>query len=74
MKAKKINEKEIKMGKEQTNGIGKHHQPHSVYDYPEHLNPFYQDENHKRLRFWALKKGKDGRGNSFSMGNLRDLW
>ncbi|XP_063701891.1 LOW QUALITY PROTEIN: rac guanine nucleotide exchange factor JJ [Culicoides brevitarsis] len=62
------------MGKEtQQNGFGM--KPHSVYDYPEHLNPFYQDENHKRLRFWTLKKGKDGgKGNSFSMSNLRDLW
>lgn len=69
------------MGKDspqQGNGISKqnlHIKPHSIYDYPEHLNPFYQDENHKRLRFWALKKGKDGKGgNSFSMSNLRDLW
>lgn len=70
------------MGKDspsqQTNGFGKHSQhhlkPQSVYDYPEHLNPFYQDDNHKRLRFWALKKGSNGRGNSFSMSNLKDLW
>uniref|UniRef100_A0A336M0B8 CSON007460 protein n=1 Tax=Culicoides sonorensis TaxID=179676 RepID=A0A336M0B8_CULSO len=63
------------MDNQKMNGIGKHHiKPHSIYDYPEHLNPFYQDENHKRLRFWALKKNKDGRGNSFSMSNLRDLW
>lgn len=26
----------------------------SIYDYPEHLNPFYEDENHKRLRFWKI--------------------
>ena len=24
----------------------------SVYNYAEHLNTFYQDDNHKRLRFW----------------------
>lgn len=27
----------------------------SVYNYPEHLNPFYEDENHKRIRFWKIK-------------------
>lgn len=44
----------------------------SIYDYPEHLNPFYEDENHKRLRFWKI--GGSNRSNSFSMDGLRGLW
>ncbi|XP_073824495.1 uncharacterized protein isoform X2 [Musca autumnalis] len=47
----------------------------SIYNYPEHLNPFYEDDQHKRLRFWKIsKKGGEGRRNSFSIGNLRDMW
>lgn len=54
----------------------------SVYNYPEHLNPFYEDEQHKRLRFWKIKTNKsskelkgDGslRRGSFNLGSLRDL-
>ena len=56
----------------------------SVYNYPEHLNPFYEDEQHKRLRFWKIKKSnnssnksRDGgsgmRRGSFNFGSLRDL-
>lgn len=44
----------------------------SVYDYPEHLNPFYEDENHKRLRFWKI--GRPNRSNSFSIDGLKGLW
>lgn len=52
----------------------------SIYDYPEHLNPFYEDENHKRLRFWKLNsennnsKNKKSRSNSFSFDGLKGLW
>lgn len=54
----------------------------SVYNYPEHLNPFYEDEQHKRLRFWKIKTKKNGSENkgdgslrrgSFNLGSLRDL-
>ncbi|XP_030384008.1 uncharacterized protein LOC115631422 [Scaptodrosophila lebanonensis] len=47
----------------------------SIYNYPEHLNPFYEDDNHKRLRFWKTQK-KDGmeRRSSFSLENLRNIW
>lgn len=53
----------------------------SVYNYPEHLNPFYEDEQHKRLRFWKIKtssksnenKNNDLRRGSFNLGSLRDL-
>ncbi|XP_055388561.1 probable serine/threonine-protein kinase DDB_G0282963 isoform X2 [Condylostylus longicornis] len=54
----------------------------SIYDYPEHLNPFYEDENHKRIRFWKIGKNKKSnsnsnvpsRRNSFSFGGLKDMW
>lgn len=48
----------------------------SIYNYPEHLNPFYEDEQHKRLRFWKINKSNDGSGrrNSFSLGGLKDVW
>lgn len=45
----------------------------SIYDYPEHLNPFYEDENHKRLRFWKINR-KPGRSSSFSFSGLKDIW
>ncbi|XP_067621533.1 uncharacterized protein [Eurosta solidaginis] len=48
----------------------------SIYNYPEHLNPFYEEDQHKRLRFWQLKKSGDSgsRRNSFSLGGLKDVW
>jgi hypothetical protein len=35
----------------------------SVYNYPEHLNPFYEDENHKRIRFWKIKTSSSSNSN-----------
>ncbi|XP_017837779.1 putative uncharacterized protein DDB_G0291812 [Drosophila busckii] len=47
----------------------------SIYNYPDHLNPFHDDDNHKRLRFWNLSKSNDDRRRrSFSIGHLRDMW
>uniref|UniRef100_A0A182NNU5 Uncharacterized protein n=1 Tax=Anopheles dirus TaxID=7168 RepID=A0A182NNU5_9DIPT len=48
----------------------------SIYDYPEHLNPFYEDENHKRLRFLEHKPRKSQRRGSLSSlrDGLRELW
>ncbi|XP_037958549.1 probable serine/threonine-protein kinase nek3 isoform X2 [Teleopsis dalmanni] len=47
----------------------------SIYNYPEHLNPFYEDDQHRRLRFWSSSKKGDGeRRNSFSVSGLKDLW
>ncbi|XP_034668274.1 putative uncharacterized protein DDB_G0282133 [Drosophila subobscura] len=46
----------------------------SIYNYPESLNPFYENENHKRLRFWNFSKEGKNRGRSFSIGNLRNIW
>lgn len=53
----------------------------SIYNYPESLNPFYEDEQHKRLRFWQLssKKKRDqengmgSRRGSFNLGSLKNL-
>ncbi|XP_034129569.1 putative uncharacterized protein DDB_G0282133 isoform X2 [Drosophila guanche] len=46
----------------------------SIYNYPENLNPFYENENHKRLRFWNFSKEGKNKGRSFSIGNLRNIW
>lgn len=46
----------------------------SIYDYPEHLNPFYEAENHKRLRFWKFGSDKPNRSNSFSIDGFKALW
>ncbi|KAH8329487.1 hypothetical protein KR074_011726 [Drosophila pseudoananassae] len=48
----------------------------SIYNYPEHLNPFYEDDNHKRLRIlgFTIKKKNDNGRHSLSIGNLQDLW
>ncbi|XP_037960433.1 uncharacterized protein LOC119689634 isoform X2 [Teleopsis dalmanni] len=39
-----------------TRGSGRLTKEISIYNYPEHLNPFYKDDQHWRLRSWALKK------------------
>lgn len=61
------------------NGIkktGRTSSQRSIYDYPEHLNPFSDDDNHKRLRFWKInsENKKPGRSNSFSLVGLKGLW
>lgn len=59
------------------NGIrtsGRSSSQRSIRDYPEHLNPFYEDENHKRLRFWKIGSEKRNRSNSFSIDGLKGLW
>lgn len=49
----------------------------SIYDYPEHLNPFYEKDNLKRLRFWKLGKHDENlssdRRRRFSFGSLKSL-
>lgn len=56
----------------------------SVYNYPENLNPFYEDDQHKRLRFWQLsskkkknqpyqENGMGSRRGSFNLGSLKNL-
>ncbi|XP_053672837.1 uncharacterized protein LOC128723146 [Anopheles nili] len=50
----------------------------TINNYPEHLNPFYEDENHKRLRFLehnpAAHKSKRRGSLSSLRDGLRDLW
>lgn len=49
----------------------------SIHDYPEHLNPFHEDDNHKRIRFWGMTSGnakKTGRSNSFSLNGIKEMW
>lgn len=42
-----------------------------VEDYPEHLNPFFEDDNHNRIRFWTKTK-KMVRSNSFSLSGFNE--
>jgi hypothetical protein len=44
----------------------------SVYNYPEHLNPFYEDEQHKRLRFWKIKTNNSSSSNIKNNINKND--
>lgn len=56
------------------NGNNRWSSQRSIYDYPEHLNPFYEEENHKRIRFWKIGSDKSNRSNSFSLDGLKGLW
>uniref|UniRef100_A0A2A4JX88 Uncharacterized protein n=1 Tax=Heliothis virescens TaxID=7102 RepID=A0A2A4JX88_HELVI len=44
----------------------------SIYDYPEHLNPFHEEDNHNKIRFWTLGR-RLNRSNSISFSGLKDL-
>ncbi|KAJ2947908.1 hypothetical protein O0L34_g9699 [Tuta absoluta] len=44
----------------------------SVNDYPEHLNPFYEDDNHNKIRFWTLGR-RLTRSNSINFSGIKDL-
>ncbi|XP_049284976.1 uncharacterized protein LOC125764615 [Anopheles funestus] len=55
---------------QQGNGFGS---GSSIHDYPEHLNPFYEDENHKRLRFLERKSHRRGSLSSLRDG-IREWW
>lgn len=44
----------------------------NIYDYPEHLNPFRDDDVHNRIRFWDRGK-KIIRSGSFSLSDFRSL-
>ncbi|XP_045502156.1 myosin-G heavy chain [Colias croceus] len=43
----------------------------SVYDYPEHLNPFREEDNHNKIRFWTI--GRKSRSNSISFTGIKEL-
>lgn len=44
----------------------------SIHDYPEHLNPFHEEDNHNKIRFWTLGK-KLQRSNSINFSGIKDL-
>ncbi|XP_037968676.2 uncharacterized protein LOC105390830 [Plutella xylostella] len=45
----------------------------SIYDYPEHLNPFHDDDHHNKIRFWTLGKSRLQRSNSITFQGIKDL-
>ncbi|KAM3967622.1 uncharacterized protein ACR2FA_011173 [Aphomia sociella] len=44
----------------------------SIYNYPDHLNPFREEDNHNKIRFWTINR-KLNRSNSISFSGLKDL-
>ncbi|KAL0851139.1 hypothetical protein ABMA28_007004 [Loxostege sticticalis] len=44
----------------------------SIHDYPEHLNPFHEDDNHKGIRFWTIGR-KLNRSNSINFSGIKDI-
>ncbi|CAK1540044.1 unnamed protein product [Leptosia nina] len=42
----------------------------SVYDYPEHLNPFHEEDNHNKIRFWTIGRK---RSSSISFSGIKEL-
>lgn len=46
----------------------------SIFNYPDHLNPFYEEDNHNRLRFWNLTTKNNFVRRSFSIENIKELW
>ncbi|XP_063375638.1 uncharacterized protein LOC134663190 [Cydia amplana] len=44
----------------------------SIHDYPEHLNPFHEEDNHNKIRFWTIGR-KLSRTNSISFSGIKDL-
>ncbi|XP_050681351.1 uncharacterized protein LOC126976793 [Leptidea sinapis] len=44
----------------------------SIHDYPEHLNPFREDDNHNKIRFWTIGR-KMSRSNSITFSGIKEL-
>ncbi|XP_049877013.1 uncharacterized protein LOC126374409 [Pectinophora gossypiella] len=44
----------------------------SIHDYPEHLNPFREDDNHNKIRFWTVGR-RLSRSNSINFSGIKDL-
>ncbi|RVE48530.1 hypothetical protein evm_006841 [Chilo suppressalis] len=44
----------------------------SIQDYPEHLNPFHEEDNHNKIRFWTIGK-KLNRSNSITFSGIKDI-
>lgn len=72
------------------NSAQQHHHRQTVQlaNYPEHLNPFYKDDHHKRIRFLKVipkklhltssnkssSKPKSERRSSFSVDGIKEIW
>lgn len=52
--------------------MASHRKTVSIYDYPEHLNPFHEEDNHNKIRFWSLGR-KLNRSNSITFSGIKDL-
>ncbi|XP_050347713.1 uncharacterized protein LOC126771695 isoform X1 [Nymphalis io] len=44
----------------------------SIHDYPEHLNPFREEDNHHKIRFWTIGR-RLSRSNSITFSGIKDL-
>ncbi|XP_028156032.1 uncharacterized protein LOC114349750 isoform X1 [Ostrinia furnacalis] len=44
----------------------------SIHDYPEHLNPFHEEDNHNKIRFWTIGR-KLNRSNSITFSGIKDI-
>ncbi|XP_059051026.1 uncharacterized protein LOC131845891 [Achroia grisella] len=44
----------------------------SIYNYPDHLNPFREEDNHNKIRFWTINR-KLTRSNSISFSGFKDI-
>ncbi|XP_032529009.2 uncharacterized protein LOC116778995 isoform X1 [Danaus plexippus] len=44
----------------------------SIHDYPEHLNPFREEDNHGKIRFWTIGR-KLSRSNSITFSGLKEF-
>lgn len=65
-------------------GTSRNRHTAEITNYPEHLNPFYKDDNHKRIRFMKVlpkklqlgssSKSSDTRRSSFSLDGIKEMW
>ncbi|CAH4031174.1 uncharacterized protein LOC123716583 [Pieris brassicae] len=46
----------------------------SIHDYPEHLNPFREDDNHNKIRFWTIGRKRSNSINFTGIKELRNSW
>ncbi|XP_045448432.1 uncharacterized protein LOC123656859 [Melitaea cinxia] len=44
----------------------------SIHDYPEHLNPFREEDNHNKIRFWTIGR-RLSRSNSITFSGIKEL-
>ncbi|CAF4793094.1 unnamed protein product [Pieris macdunnoughi] len=46
----------------------------SIHDYPEHLNPFREDDNHNKIRFWTIGRKRSNSINFTGIKELKNSW